>query len=147
MVFSFNIPTLEHHCECTYMHTISVLLSYCFNWKLHSVVQEQSSDIAMVQASQTVQCPPSSCSTFSIRIFMYSVTSTGGLRQTLQMNVSHPKYVLLGGWSPSPLLSPSTLSPSQIQLIQHTASTCDNIHTVVPPPQKNKTKKTKQNKT
>lgn len=46
--------------------------------------------------------------------------------------------MFLRGWSPSPLLSPSTLSPSHVQLIQHTASACDNTHTVVPPRKKNK---------
>ena len=32
-----------------------------------------------------------------IRIFMYSVTSTGGLTQTLQMNIFSPKLFFLGG--------------------------------------------------
>lgn len=41
--------------------------------------------------------------------------------------------------STSQLLSPSTLSPSQIQLMQHTASTCENTHTEVPPTLKHKT--------
>lgn len=49
LVFSFNIPTLEHQCECTYMHTTPLLLSYRLNWKLHSVVRDQGSDIATVQ--------------------------------------------------------------------------------------------------
>lgn len=40
LVFSFKTPTLEHHCECTYMHTISVLLSYLLNWNIHSIVNK-----------------------------------------------------------------------------------------------------------
>lgn len=116
------------------MHAIAVLLSYSLNCKLHSGVQEQSFDIAKVQARQTCTVDvPLHLAVHSayVRIFMYSVTSTGGRTQTLQMNIFSPKISFLGGLSPSPLLSPSTLSPSQIQLIQHTASTCDNIHTEV----------------
>lgn len=52
VVFSFKTPTMEHRLECTYMHTTPVLLSDSINGKLHSVVQEQSSYVATVQANQ-----------------------------------------------------------------------------------------------
>lgn len=56
------------------------------------------------------------------------------LHKLFRWTFSHPKLFFFGGGlSPSPLLSPSTLSPSQIQLIQHTASTCGNTHTEFPP--------------
>lgn len=63
----------------------------------------------------------------NIRIF----TSTGSLiLKHLRWTFSHPT-IFLGGWSPSPLFFASTPSPSQIHLIQHIASACDNTHTVV----------------
>lgn len=135
VVFSFNIPTLEHHCECTYMHTISVLLSDSCATSTKFWHCNSSSKSNMY----------SSMSTFTSRYiqntYVYSCTvwpRQAVLHKLFRMNIFSPKNVFFGegGWSPSLLLSHSTLSPCHFQLIQHTASTCDNTYTVVPPRQK-----------
>lgn len=68
-----------------YVHThFSVLLSYYLNWELPSVVQEQ-----ILIEQQFKQVINAQFDVFrnlalhsAVRIFMYSVTSMGGLTQT-----------------------------------------------------------------
>lgn len=78
VVFSFNIPTLEHHCECTYMHAISVLLSYCLNfiqlYKNKVLTLQWVNRVKHVQFDVPLHLAVHSA---YVRIFVYSVTSTG----------------------------------------------------------------------
>lgn len=98
VVFSFNIPTLEHHCECTYMHAISVLLSYCLNfiqlYKNKVLTLQWVNRVKHVQFDVPLHLAVHSA---YVRIFVYSVTSTGGLTQTLQMNIFSPKMFFFWG--------------------------------------------------
>lgn len=89
MVFSFNTPTLEHQCECTYMQTapyiafLQVKLELSFScmrarfWHCNS-------------PSKSFPCPLSPCSTFSIRTVW---PRQAVLCKLLRWTFSHPKYV------------------------------------------------------
>lgn len=135
MVFSFNIPTLEHHCKCTYMHATPVLLSYSLDRKLLTL-------------QKVKQCTYSLMSPFTLRYIQHTYVlmcihvqcdlSRRSYTQTLQMNIFSPKMIFSwwgvgGGGGVQACCSPLPPPLSQIQLMQHTASACDNTHTVASP--------------
>lgn len=138
LVFSFETPTLEHHCNCTYMHTRSVLLSSLLNWNVDSTVWQQSSDIAILWASHKwkVQCPLLPCSTFSIRMYIHVRHDLDGRSYTNYSDgnfYSKSVFLARGGNGVQAGCSPLPSShPLSSVYTTYTPPTYDSTHTVVP---------------
>lgn len=100
-----------------YIHARYLYIAFlsCLNWKLHSVVTEQSSTVQCNSSSKSkMETPPMPCSTFSRHMHIHEQCDLDG--PYTDCSDEHFLRHMFFWWresSPSPLLSPSILSSGQ----------------------------------